>query len=414
MRDRDLYAQVLGLQSPWTVSDVALNSEQQEVVVRVENKSQRPPCPVCRSAAPRYDSVVRRWRHLDTCQYRTILEAKVPRVKCAEHGVKQIAVPWAEPGTRFTALFEAIVIDWLLEASVSAVSRRMKLTWDEVDGIQQRAVARGLARRESEEVSIVGVDETSFQKRHEYVTVISSGGAKVLHVSDGRGKKSLKEYYKSLTDRQIKAIEAVSMDMWEPYIQATMEHIPDAEEKIAFDKFHVAKHLGDAVDKVRRTENKELVSAGDESLKGTKHLWLQNPDNMHPSRWHTLQELKDVIVKTSRAWAIKETAMCLWSYVSRGWARKAWEKWLSWAMRSRLEPIKKAARMIRDHLDGILNAVTKKVTNAGAESLNAKIQKVKRRACGFRNRERFRIAIYFHLGGLDLYPEGLATTHRDS
>ena len=138
---------------------------------------------------------------------------------------------------------------------------------------------------------------------------------------------------------------------------------------------------------------------------GTKYWWLTNPANVRDKIWNgRFAALRAGTLRTARAWAIKEEAMELWSYVTRGWALKAWKKWLGWALRSRLEPVKKAARTIRDHLWGILNAVLLRGTNATSESINSKIQRLKRRACGFRNRARFRRAIYFHLGGLDLYP----------
>src|SRR5205085_4425672 len=131
----------------------------------------------------------RRWRHLDTCQYRTILVAQVPRVECAEHGVKTVRAPWSEPGSPFTALFEALVIDWLRAvASTRRVAKQLGLTWDQVDGVMQRAAARGLERRKLEAPRHVGVDETSFQKRHEYVTVVAETERGVVHhVADGHG-----------------------------------------------------------------------------------------------------------------------------------------------------------------------------------------------------------------------------------
>lgn len=412
MRDRDLYAQILGLPDPWCVTDVDVDNKEEEVTVRVAARKGHYPCPKCGQLCGCYDHLVRRWRHLDTCQYKTTLEAHVPRVECKEHGVLQIKVPWAEPGSRFTALFEAIAIDWLLEANISAVSRRMGLTWDELDGIMQRAVRRGLQRRQEIKVEYVGVDETSFQKRHEYVTVVSDiKTGYVVHVADDRRQESLGAFYEQLDPADLKSIKAVAMDMWKAYINSTKKYVPQAEQKIAFDKFHVAKHLGDAVDKVRRQEHKALKEIGDDTLKGTRYLWLQNPENMNTSSFCSIQKLRDSSLKTARAWGIKEFAMCLWSYVTRGWARKAWKQWLGWAMRSRLEPIKRVARMIRENLEGILNAIALKITNATNESINAKIQKVKRMACGFRNRDRFRTAIYFHLGGLTLYPAGVESTH---
>ena len=150
--------------------------------------------------------------------------------------------------SRFTAGFEALVIDWLQEASVSAVSRLMGVSWNAIDAIMQCAVQRGLARREQRGVAHIGVDETSFRKRHEYVTVVSDAGT-VLHVGEDRKKETLTSWW--LTLEQLEGIESVSMDMWPAYINATLERVPEAQRKVAFDKFHVVKCLGTTVDKVR-------------------------------------------------------------------------------------------------------------------------------------------------------------------
>lgn len=409
MRDKDLYAQILGIKSPWQVADVELSVSKGEVTVQVEQEAgAKSCCPSCGKESPGYDSRRRRWRHLDTCQYKTILVADVPRVKCEEHGVVTVSVPWAEPGSGFTAMFEALVIDWLKEASISAVSRLMGLSWNAIDGIMQRAVARGLLRREAAFPTQIGVDETAFRKRHDYVTIVSDQQeGNVLHVGSDRRKETLKAWYESLTEAQRESIQSVSMDMWPAYINATLESLPEAEEKIAFDKFHVAKYLGEAVDKVRRQEHKALMAEGYEDLKGSKHDWLYNPENMTRKQKIRFKSLRDSTLKTARAWAIKELAMSLWHYVSKTWARKGWEQWLSWAVRSRLEPIKDVARTIKEHLWGILNAVVLKVSNGPAEGLNSRIKMIKVRSRGFRNKERFANAIYFHLGGLNLYPEGL-------
>lgn len=409
MRDKDLYAQILGIKSPWQVSEVDLNVPKGEVTVRVEQKDGvRSCCPNCGKESPGYDTRTRRWRHLDTCQYKTILVADVPRVKCEKHGVVTVSVPWAEPNSGFTAMFEALVIDWLKEASTLGVSRLMGLSWNAIDGIMQRAVERGLSRREEMHMTQIGVDETAFRKRHDYVTIVSDQEAgTVLHVGDDRKKQGLKDWYSSLNEEQRGAIESISMDMWPAFIHATLESIPDAEDKIAFDKFHVAKYLGEAVDKVRRQEHKVLMSEGYEDLKGSKYDWLYNPENMTRKHKMRFKMLRESTLKTARAWAIKEMAMSLWHYVSKNWARKGWEQWLSWAVRSRLKPIRDVARIIKEHLWGILNAIVLKVSNGPAEGLNSRIKTIKVRSRGFRNKKRFANAIYFHLGGLDLYPEGV-------
>lgn len=407
------YAQLIGLERPWQVSQVDVSHDEQEVrifVVRASRPKLR--CPDCSRPCGRYDTRERRWRHLDTMQYRTYLIAEVPRVDCAEHGVRQVAVPWSDPGSRFTALFEALVIDWLREASVRAIARRLRLSWEQVAGIQKRAVQRGLARRAPRPPTGIGVDETSFQKRHEYVTIVHDLEQEVVvHVADDRKQEALEGYYEALGSEACAGLERVAMDMWAPYIAATRARVPEADAKIVFDKFHIAKHLGDAVDRVRRRENRELVRRGSERLKGTKYLWLQNPHHMSPKRWQGFAALRASRLQVARAWAIKEAAMELWGYVRRGWASRMWERWYGWAIRSRLEPVKRVARMIKKHWEGVLNAASSEVTNARAESINSRVQWVKRMACGFRNRENFRHAIYFHLGGLDLYPESLTSAH---
>ena len=363
-------------------------------------------CPECGAVCPGYDHRERKWRHLDMCAYQAVIIAEVPRVECSKHGVRMVSVPWAERRARYTAAFEALVIDWLQEASVSAVSRLMGLSWNAIDGIMQRAVKRGLARREEQLVARIGVDETSFRKRHNYVTIVSdTQSGTVLQVGEDRNKKTLTDWYKGLSPAQLAAIESVSMDMWPAYINATLAHVPDAEEKIAFDRFPVAKCLGEAVDKVRRQEHKALMKEGVEDLKGTKYDWLTHRANMSRKQQERFKQLRDSSLKTARAWALKETAMNLWHYVSRTWAYKGWERWLSWAVRCRLEPMKAAAKTIKNHLWGIINAIVLKATNGPAEGLNSRIKTIKVRSRGFRNKQRFANAIYFHLGGLDLYPE---------
>jgi len=287
MHDRELYATILGLKTPWLVSGVDLALKQQQVVVRVEFDSKTLlHCPECTRRCASYDTRLRRWRHLDTCQLKTILEAQVPRIKCPEHGVRQIHVPWAEPHSGFTALFECVVIDWLKEASTTAVAVQLGLSWDQVDGIMQRAVRRGLARRKELCPARIGVDETSFQKRHEYVTsVIDLDEGTVLHIADDRETTSLDGFYEQLGPEQLEGIEVVAMDMWKPYINSTREHVPDADQKIVFDKFHVAGLLGKAVDTVRKQEHRELHKGGDDTLVKTKYLWLSNPDNMSEAQW---------------------------------------------------------------------------------------------------------------------------------
>lgn len=415
MRDRDLYAKLLGIETPWLVRDVEARLDAREVEVLIAfAEGAETTCPECGAVCSRYDARTRTWRHLDTMQYRTLLTADVPRVKCSEHGVKQVKVPWAMPGSRFTAMLEALVIDWLKESSTSAVARLLGMSWDEVDGVMSRAVARGLERRKSQPLRAMGLDETSFQRRHEYVTVVFDiERTRVVEVLDGRSRQAVETFFWDTPFEDLQTLESISMDMWGPYIEAVLEHVPDAEKKIAFDRFHIAKHIGDGVNKVRVQEHAELQGDGVDTLKGTRYLWLQNPENMTPNNLTRFEALRDTALRVAQAWAMKETARHLWSYTTRGWARRAWLGLIEWMTSSGLEPMAKVGRTLREHLWGITNAIVLGVTNAHLEAVNAKIQALKKRACGYRNRARFRAAILFHCGDLELYPQ-LASAHTKS
>jgi transposase len=319
--------------------------------------------------------------------------------------VRVVKLPWAEPGSRFTALFEALAIAWLKAASQKAVGEQLGLSWDEIHGVMERAVKRGLKRRQAEPIPRLGVDEKAFRKGHKYMTVVNDlTHRRVLYVAEDRKQESLDGFWKTLTEEQRKGIEAVAMDMWDPYVASVREHVADSDEKIVFDKFHVAQHLGQAVDDVRRKENKSLRAKGDERLKGTRYDWLRNPTTMDAKDRRDFAVLRDSELKTARAWALKETAMGLYHYTYEGPARKYFQRWHSWAVRSRLAPMKEVAGMLKRRFANIITYLKHRITNAASESINAKIQWVKYTARGFRNKQNFINAIYFHCGGLDLAP----------
>lgn len=407
MQDRDLYQYLLGLKAPWTVAKVALDVKGRRVDVWAEHpEGQAWPCPECSQKLAGYDHAEERsWRHLDSCQFQTYLHARIPRVQCPEHGVRQVHVPWAEPGSRFTVLFERLAIDVLLECGVSGAAAILNISWDEGWGIMERAVRRGRKRKAKKVVKRIGVDEKAVAKGHKYMTLVCDlDEGTVEHVVEERKQESLEAYYDGLTKRQLKGIEAVAMDMWEPFIQATKAKVPDAEKKIVFDRFHIMGHVGKAVDIVRKQEHRQLLEAGDETLKGSKYLWLYGRENVPRSRRLEFADLKRKGLKVGRAWAIKEMLRDLWSYVYPESACKFWKRWYFWATHSRLNPIRAAAETVKRHISNIMTYFQHRITNAMSESINSKIQTIKQMACGYRNTEHFKTAIYFHCGGLDLYP----------
>lgn len=363
-------------------------------------------CSECGKRCPLYDhQPERRWRHLDTCQLQTILYAAPPRSNCPEHGPRTVKLPWAEPGSRFTALFERLAIDWMLTASQKAVAERLRLSWDEAHAIQQRAVKRGLERRKAEPVTRLGVDEKSFTRGHRYFTLVNDlAQGRVLFVTENRTVESMDQFWTSLTKEQIDAVEAIAMDMWDPYVHSTKKHLPEADSKIVFDKFHIAKHLSEAVDLVRRRENKQLRARGDDRLAGTRYDWLRHPASMEKEDRKEFDQLRRSSLKTARAWALKEAMMAFFEYIYERPARKHFHWWHSWAVRSRLKPMMEKARTIKRRFGNIVTYLRHRITNAASESINSKIQWVKYTARGFRNKTNFINAIYFHCGGLDLMP----------
>jgi len=407
MQDQELYRRILGIEAPWQVERVELKLEQGEVHVYLEHEAKREwACAECGTLCPLYDHQgERQWRHLDTCQYRTILHAAPPRSQCPDHGVRVVKLPWAEANSRFTALLEGIAIAWLKQASQKAVAEQLHLSWDEIHGIMERAVERGLARRKTEQIAYLGVDEKAFRKGHKYLTLVNDlSGHRVLYVAEDREQKSLDGFWPTQTEEQKNSIAAVAMDMWDPYLNSVREHLPGSANKIVFDKYHIAKHLGEAVDRVRRREQKALKAEGDDRLTGTKYQWLRNPANLEDAQRRGFKQLVYSELKTARAWALKETAMALFNYVYEGPARKHFRWWYNWAVRSRLQPMKEVAGMLHRRFENIITYLRHRITNAASESINAKIQWVKYTARGFRNKQNFINAIYFHCGGLDLAP----------
>lgn len=401
---KELYYYLIGLVEPWTVNEVKFDIKSQQVDIWVSHQASSCNCPECKELCPIYDHVNERsWRHLDSCGYKTYVHAKIPRLHCKEHGILQASVPWARGHSRFTLMFQQLAIDILRQCTISGAAKILRISWDQAWHIMQQAVERGLLRKSNESVRYLGVDEKAVMKGHSYFTIVYNfDKGTVEYVTDDRKTDSLKEYFDTLSKEQKAGIEAVAMDMWQPYIQATASAL--GEDKIVIDRFHVMKHMNKAVDEVRKQESREMNAQGDNSLKRSKYLWLYGEENIPEHRRQDFEFLKAKMLKVSKAWAMKEMLRELWNSVNLKSAIHYFFNWFKWAMDSGLKPLRRAADTLANHIDHILMYFKHKITNATSEGLNSKIQKIKAMACGFRNRGNFKTVIYFHCGGLDLYP----------
>jgi transposase len=406
MQDKDLYFQVLGLVNPWKVKEVKLCMEKQQVDVWIDWPEDKiASCPCCQKEASIYDHAEERaWRHLDTCQFKTILRCRVPRVNCKEHGVGTIKVPWAEPNSRFTMLFERLAID-MLQACQNRTKGQtiLRISWDELDLIMRKAVERGMSRRKDEPIQYVCIDEKNFGKGHNFVTVMSDlDRGRVIDVAETNEKKAIDSLWQAMPMAQRDGIVAVSMDMWPAFIHSTKDNVKQAD--IVHDKFHIVSDLGDAVDDVRKREHTMFLEKNIKVLTGTKFLWLKRPERMTDNQKARFRALKKDQFAVGRAWNLKELFRHFWDYVYEKPARDFFKRWYFSATHSRLAPIIKVAKTIQRHFEDVITYLKHRITNAFAEGINSKIQQVKTIARGFRGFANYRIAILFYCGKLDLYP----------
>ena len=404
MKDTALYEHLLGLKTPWVVKSVDLSLTERRVVVEVVLRRGQvwadPTDDTKRAHVNGWSE--RQWRHLDTCQFETIIKARVPQLKYSDGSVEELTVPWAERYSRVTTLMTGFVIKLLPACpSTQSVCALTRLSWGTVNAIMVSAVERGMLRRTEQEIAYLGIDEKSSEKGHRYASILTDiDRSRVLDLVPERKLDAAVSLLETLTPSQRASVKAVAMDMWPAFMSATKQCMPQAD--IVHDKFHISKYLGEAVDAVRKQEHRRLSQAGTSPLTGSKWAWLKNYPDGRSAEAVSFRALNQLNLKTSRAWCIKENFTQFWSYSYKGAAKRFFDAWSTNAVRSRLEPVKKVVKMLRRHETGLLNFSQHKISNACAEGFNSAIQLIKANARGFRNFTNYRARILFHCGKLDL------------
>ena len=364
-------------------------------------------CGVCRQRCRNVHSVrkAREWRDLSMRKLPLKLRYRPRRVECPRCGLRVEDFPWAEPWARVTTALSNAVARLARELSWQGTARQYGLNWKSVATIVKRAVQYGLRHRKRPPVHVIGIDEVSRRKGQVYLTVVYDLERRVLlWVGDERTEEAVKPFFtKEMGPRRCRTLQVVCMDMWAAYANLVREHAPNAQ--ILFDRFHIVKHLNEAVDAVRRDLWRRLTAKERTTFKGTRWLLLKNPWNLTGNQKERLSTLVQWNTPLVRAWYLKEAFQLFWTYKQPWRAKQHLTKWINSAMRSKLQPFKKFAQMLRSHLDGILAWTKARVSNGAVEGMNNKIKSISHRSFGFRTAENFIAAIYHCCAQLPLPAE---------
>lgn len=402
MRVTTLLRSLLGLEGT-RVLDVSF--DEMGLVIDVAPRWRRGRCSECGAPCPGYDrDRGRRWRHLDLAGMTLHLRYDTRRVDCPRCGVKVEQIPWAEPGSWFTRPFEDHVGYLAQRCDKTTVSDMMRVAWDTVGTIIQRVVARRQRPDALDGLTHIGVDELSYRRHHEYITVVvDHRRGHVIWAQPGKNAATLKAFFDELGTERCAKLEAVTIDMSGAYIKAVTECSPQAQ--IVFDRFHVQRLAQDAVDEVRRDEARAATSVGERTaLKGTRWSLLKSVWNLSLFDVQRLATLQRDNKRLYRAYLLKDALVGVLECRTEAFARYKLDEWIRWARRSRLEPFQRVAATIRDHADGILAYVRLGLSNGRTEGLNGKARTITRRSFGFHSAHGLIALLKLCCSGIHLYP----------
>lgn len=395
-----LFETALGIAKPWYVESVDFNAAKKTLTIRIDFVSgTRFAVPGVEGVHPVHDTVTKQYRHLNFFQHECHLEARMPRVRLPDGSVRLVEPDWAGKLAGFTLLFEALILILCREMPFAAVARLVNLSWHRVHAICERYVDLALAQADFSEIKQVAVDETSRAKGHDYVTLFADAEArKVLFVAEGKDADTVGMFAEDLHAHEghVEAIESISIDMSPAFIKGVAENLPNA--RVTFDKFHVIAHASSAVDKTRRIEQKT-----DPSLKGVRWALLKDSSRLSDSQRADLDALIAQLTtkRTARAWLYREQLREILNRKQINVVRSMIGQWCTNVMRSKVEPMKEVAQLIRSHLDGIIAWAQTRQTNGFLEAINGLFQAAKRKARGYGRFSTIRTVIFLIAGKLN-------------
>lgn len=376
--------------------------EGQLLIYLVPDKRYKLICSQCGAKAAGYDTLnERRWKHVPLWGIPVLLIYKPRRVQCARCGIKVEAIPWTQGKSPISEPLSVFLATLAREVAWQVAGRLFGFHWNTVRSAVKDVVDYGLKHRDMGKVLYIGIDEISRKKGHIYHTqVYDLIEKRLLWSGEDRTSETLEAFCDELGNERCKQIEAICCDMWAPYVEVIKARFPDA--LLVFDKFHIVKHLMDAVDTVRKEEARQLKAEDPDLLKKTRYIWLKNPWNLTDHQKVRLSDLEKLNLKINRAYLLKEAFRKFWDYTYPAWAKKYLDQWFWWATHSRLKPMRDFAWMIRRHQEDILSYFKVPIDNGCVEALNNKAKAISHRAFGYRTAETFKLALYHGLGKLPM------------
>ena len=398
---REIFSKALGINSPWYIAGINFDVKAKRLDIRIDfprgtTFSFEEEGTVAEYKA--YDTVEKEWRHLNFFEHECYLQARVPRIKTPDNKVHLMMPYWSGLQTGFTLLFEAFILQLSKGMPVHQVCQLVKVSNHKVWSILDKYTEKARALNNYREVTKIGLDETAIAKGHDYVTLfVDLEKKKTVFVAEGKDNATIKAFAEDLERHQGHAnnITDVSCDMSPAFIKGVKENLPEA--KITFDKFHIVKMINEAIDAVRRMEIKE-----NPLLKGTRYIFLKNEKNLTQIQRDKKTELQlsKLNIKLFRALNLRETFQQIYAAFTEHDFQILLKKWYFWATHSRLEPMKKVAKTIKNHWDGILQWKKSQINNGILEGLNSVVQAAKRKARGYKFKH-FKTIVYLITGGLD-------------
>src|SRR5918997_6701268 len=401
MDELGLFTAALGLSAPWRVTRTEFDGAQLDVYLDFPRGS-RFACPAkdcAQGACPVHDTADKTWRHMDFFQYKAFLHARLPRVLCPEHGVRQVSVSWARPGSGFSMLFEALTLTFATAMPVAKVAEMTREHDTRIWRVLEHHVGAARDQEDFSAVRKVGMDETSARRGQDYVSIFADMmRGRVLFATDGRSSDTVARFAADLAEHggDPDNVTDTSSDMSTAFIAGIAQHLPNAT--MTFDRFHLAAKLSEAVDAVRRAE----VTTRPE-LKRTRWLWLKNHASLSAKQRGELHRLMrpSAQLATARALRWREDFQAFYDQ-HPSYAPEHLRRWCYGAKRSRLQPVKDFVTLVESHWDGIIAWLASHLSNGLLEGINSLVQATKARARDYRNKTKMITIIYLTATKLQL------------